>query len=297
MPPRGRATSLDDRAACRHVLGGGAHGDAERGGAGLCSAGGRGIDTVCPLLKAKAFVREAKSRSDYELIFRPVNLEHGGILVVGDAASGSADEVGGMNDDRSKNVHPQAAYLVFSADPELMGGGEGRMALLDYRSHRLQRVGRPSYAIDTMGPEEAADAAQLLRRFVAELRGSAVGGRDHLHRGRPDVGTRPAGLRGHEAASQRLLPRGVEHEMRSPLEKFIVEKSRHSGWYKFGADVVQIARNARALRTPQPRNPSTSFPKRMSYALQKPGDGAWKIIENKFRYGDVPDSTARSTCR
>lgn len=47
-----------------------------------------------------------------------MNLESGGILVVGVAALWNIDESGAVNPDESNIVHSQAAYLVFFADPE-----------------------------------------------------------------------------------------------------------------------------------------------------------------------------------
>ena len=46
--------------------------------------------------------------------------------------------------------------------------------VLDWRSHRLQRVCRSSYASVTLALEEALDAAQLLRGQTAEIRGADV---------------------------------------------------------------------------------------------------------------------------
>ena len=55
-----------------------------------------------------------------------------------------------------------------------MDGGTGHINVLDWRSHRLQRVCRSSYASETLALEEALDAAQLLRGQVAEMRGEKV---------------------------------------------------------------------------------------------------------------------------
>ena len=55
-----------------------------------------------------------------------------------------------------------------------MAGRSGAFSVLDWRSHRLQRVCRSSYAAETLGLEEAADASQIQRGLLAELRGLPV---------------------------------------------------------------------------------------------------------------------------
>ena len=56
----------------------------------------------------------------------------------------------------------------------MMSGGTGFFNLLDFRSHRLQRVCRSSYAAETLGAEEGLDAGELCRGFIAELRGQVM---------------------------------------------------------------------------------------------------------------------------
>jgi hypothetical protein len=70
-----------------------------------------------------------------------------------------------------EKVHSQAGYLIFFADAQALTGGVGRIALWDWRSHRLKRVGNSSYVVETYSLDEMVDAAQLLRGLVAELRG------------------------------------------------------------------------------------------------------------------------------
>lgn len=82
---------------------------------------------------------------------------------------------------------------------------------------------------------------------------------------------------------------GDDVAMTMPCEKFIVENSSRPGWYRFGADVIQIARNARTLRTPETRYASAAFPLRTSYALLGAKCAAWELLENEFRYPDMPD--------
>ena len=136
--------------------------------------------TVATLLRANALVVDAKGDDKFELIFRKVDWDGGGIIVVGDAALGNVAESGSADVPTEEKVHSQAAYLVGYADPSLLSGGTGSFTVLDSRSHRLQRVGRSSYSVETMGLEEAVDAAQLLRGMVAEIKGAPVTGRHAL---------------------------------------------------------------------------------------------------------------------
>lgn len=77
--------------------------------------------------------------------------------------------------------------------------------------------------------------------------------------------------------------------METPLERFILNESRQPGWHRYQDSVIQIARNTRALRTPEPRFSSAAFPIRKSYALHKPDDAEWKTIEEDFVYSTAPD--------
>ena len=56
-----------------------------------------------------------------------------------------------------------------------MQGTKGRFNTSDFRSRTIPRVCRSSYAAETLGAEEALDAGELCRGFVAELRNIQVG--------------------------------------------------------------------------------------------------------------------------
>ena len=121
------------------------------------------------LIDANKLILHAKASKEFEQIFRPIDWSSSGIVVVSDAALGNVDESG--NSKAKTKPHSQSGYLVFLADSEVLAGRTGVMNLLDWRSHRLPRVGRSSYAVETMGLEEGVDAAILIRGMFAELRG------------------------------------------------------------------------------------------------------------------------------
>ena len=89
---------------------------------------------------------------------------------MGDAALGNVTAAGAHIADVKDKVHSQAAYLIMYGDKDLVAGKTGRFAPMDGRSHRLQRVCRASYTAETLGLEEAVDAAQLIRGLLAEVR-------------------------------------------------------------------------------------------------------------------------------
>ena len=121
------------------------------------------------LTDANKLILHAKSSKEFEQIFRPIDWSTSGIVVVSDAALGNVDESGSTK--AKMKLLSQSGYLVFPADSEVLAGRTGAMNLLDWRSRRLPRVGRSSYAVETMGFEEGVDAAILIREMLAELRG------------------------------------------------------------------------------------------------------------------------------
>ena len=140
-------------------------------------AGEVGRATVGSILRANAVIVEAKIHSDFELVFPPMDLERGGIMVVTDAALGNVDSKGTHVGPADSKVHSQASYFIAFCDPQMLDGNERFFAPLDARSHRLPRVTRSSFGAETMGLEEGVDAGQLIRAMVAELRGQIVLGR------------------------------------------------------------------------------------------------------------------------
>ena len=136
------------------------------------------VPTVGTLLRANKAIQDAKKNSDYELRFRNVNFQQGGILVVTDAALGNVNSDGQTSGDPLSKVHSQACYAILLADPALLSGAKGWFNCLDFRSHRIARVCRSSYAAETLAAEEGLDCGELVRGFIAESRGIPVDGRD-----------------------------------------------------------------------------------------------------------------------
>ena len=130
--------------------------------------------TVSTLLRANKAVLEAKKNGDFSLRFGFIPLHKGGILSVTDAAFGNVDEHGRLSGEPAKKVHSQSCYCISLADEQLLAGKKGRFSVLDFRSHRIPRVCRSSYASETLGAEEGLDAAELCRGFVAEALGLPI---------------------------------------------------------------------------------------------------------------------------
>ena len=97
-----------------------------------------------------------------------------GIVVVTNAALGNVDEQGGISRKTYQKVHSQSYYYVMLTDPILLKGQKGTFSVLDFRSHRIPRVYRSSYAAETLGAEEGLNSAELYRAFVAEARGLPI---------------------------------------------------------------------------------------------------------------------------
>ena len=81
---------------------------------------------------------------------RQVDYRSGGIVSVTDAALGNVTSDGRIDADPGMRVHSQSAYAILLGDPTLVSGKAGRFNLLDYRSHRIARVCRSSYASETL---------------------------------------------------------------------------------------------------------------------------------------------------
>ena len=126
--------------------------------------------TVGTLLRANKCLLDAKRNGDFRLTFRGINYQRGGILVVTDAALGNVSIRGCADVETVERIASQSCYAVLLADEQLMKGERGKFNLLDFRSHRLARVCRSSYAAETLGAEEGLDAGELCRGFIAELR-------------------------------------------------------------------------------------------------------------------------------
>ena len=130
--------------------------------------------TVSTLLRANKAVVDAKKDGDFALRFGRIPLEQAGIVAVTDAALGNVHSNGCTSCDSMNKVHSQSCYAILLGDKELVSGKKGRFSILDFRSHRIARVCRSSYAAETLGAEEGLDAAELAKGFVAEALGLPV---------------------------------------------------------------------------------------------------------------------------
>ena len=144
----------------------------------VSSLQGENPPTVGTLLRANKALTEAKKDADFELRFRSLPLQESGIMMVSDAALGNVKEDGSVTGQPDERLHSQSCYIIMMADPQLMAGGAGKFNVLDFRSHRIPRVCRSSYAAEAMGAEEGMDCAELIRGFLAEARGIDITGKD-----------------------------------------------------------------------------------------------------------------------
>ncbi len=118
--------------------------------------------TVGSLVRGNALVRRAKATKNFCLRFVQIDSRRGGIITVTDAALGNVTEQGTLTEDNGKRVGPQAGYLVLFVDEKLLKGERGRFNVIDYRSHRLTRVCRSSYAAEAYCLEEGVDAGDAV---------------------------------------------------------------------------------------------------------------------------------------
>ena len=130
--------------------------------------------TIGTLLRANLLVRKVKENPTFALKFKPMTLKDSGIVVVSDASLGNMTKAGSSQAESLQKVYSQASYYVLLADRQLLDGNEGQFAILDARSHRLQRVCRSTFAAELLGIEEAMDAGQYCRGVLAEAHGYAL---------------------------------------------------------------------------------------------------------------------------
>ena len=130
--------------------------------------------SVGSLLRANALMLHAKATGDFELIFRPVDLASSGMVVVTDAALGNVTVDGDNVEAPEKRIYSQGGFLILLGDKDLMSGKPGKFNLLDFRSHRMTRVCRSSYAAETYALEEGVDSSDIVRGFLSEMRGVSL---------------------------------------------------------------------------------------------------------------------------
>ncbi|CAK9084147.1 unnamed protein product [Durusdinium trenchii] len=138
---------------------------------GVSSLQGENPPTVGTMLRANSLVREFKRTGTFELVFRPIDYRSAGIVAVSDAALGNVQLSGSSEGAASEKVYSQACYYILLGDSALVDGKPGQFNVLDTRSHRIPRVCRSTYAAETLAAEEALDAGQLARGFLATVLG------------------------------------------------------------------------------------------------------------------------------
>ena len=92
-------------------------------------------------------------------------------MVVSDASLGNVTRQGDVGEKPLERVYSQSCYTVLLAEKKLLEGSAGKFTLLDYRSHRLQRVCRSTFAAELLGVEEGFDVGQYCRGHWAEVLG------------------------------------------------------------------------------------------------------------------------------
>ena len=138
---------------------------------GVSSLQGENPPTIGTVLRANSLVREFKRTDTFEMIFRPIDYRSAGIVAVSDAALGNVQLSGSSEGSALERVYSQACYFILLGDEQLVDGKPGRFNILDARSHRIPRVCRSTYAAETLAAEEALDAGQLGRGFIATILG------------------------------------------------------------------------------------------------------------------------------
>ena len=133
--------------------------------------------TIATVLKANSIMREFKVDPNFELIFRPIDFRTAGIVMVSDAALGNVQKNGSDGGEPITKVFSQGCYFALLGDVNLVEGRQGQFNILDSRSHRIPRVCRSTYSAETLAAEEAFDVGQLLRGFIATVRGFDMLGR------------------------------------------------------------------------------------------------------------------------
>ena len=122
------------------------------------------------LVEVQKVVTQAKKHKDFELVYRPLDLDKGGFLSVSDAGLGGIGDDGDYGTVVDGKVRSQGGYLVLFGDENLAHHGtRGQFNLLDWRSHKLKRVCRSSFAAETLSLADANDAVQHLRGSLLEI--------------------------------------------------------------------------------------------------------------------------------
>ena len=138
--------------------------------------------TVGTILRANALLAEFLQEPTHQMVFQPIDLNSGGLVVVTDSSLGNVTQAGAGEAAPLDKVYSQSCYFVLWADADVLAGRPGKFNILDTRSHRLARVCRSSYAGEMLGAEEAFDVGVLCRGFVASALGRPLGTKQDIDR-------------------------------------------------------------------------------------------------------------------
>ncbi|CAJ1414999.1 unnamed protein product [Effrenium voratum] len=123
--------------------------------------------TVGTAIRANSAVQAFKEDVNFEMVFRPLDWEKAGIMVVTDAALGNVTRFGTDGAAPLEKVFSQACYFVLVADADLMNGKTGRFNILDARGFFASLKGKSVVGkefernIDTVGLTVVVDAKDV----------------------------------------------------------------------------------------------------------------------------------------
>ena len=93
-------------------------------------------------------------------------------------------------------------------------------------------------------------------------------------------------------SSSAALP-GEDVPNDDPIMGYVLKFASQRGWHSNGDLGVNVAQNARSLRTPEPRFASSALPFRASFAcFESEGRLLWRALERSVKYTDLPNQHA-----
>ena len=113
--------------------------------------------TVATLNTINGMLRGATKTIDFSLHFKPIDFRRACLLEYSDASWANAP--GNLS---------QAGYLVYLADNDVFAVEGGPVSPLGWKSHRIRRVCRSTFAAETMATDAGSDAAMQLRHMFEE---------------------------------------------------------------------------------------------------------------------------------
>ena len=78
-----------------------------------------------------------------------------------------------------------------------------------------------------------------------------------------------------------------------PILGYVMKFANQRGWHSDSGLGVNVAQNARSLRTPEPRFASSAVPYRTSFGcFESNGRLVWRVLERSVKYVDLPNQHA-----